>query len=116
MTWEIPLRLLPLRATVKRFNNTSGIVDQVVYTGVPCRVDMNVHVDSADQTRVPSDVESVWIGCNLKYNGVTYDFRKEDQFHIDGHVYRVISVDNVTSANHHLEIKAEQLKTMQTGA
>jgi len=116
MAFEIPLRLLPLRATVKRYSNATGEYDNIVYTDLPGRIALHRDSYFQDQAHVSSEVEhTIWI-CNFYFAGNKVDLRFEDQLHIDGHVYRILKVSDAESANHHFEARIDQLKTPKTEA
>lgn len=116
MAWEIPLRLLSLRATVKRLNNMSGEYDNTVYTDLPCRIALHRDNIFRDQMHVSSELEQTLFIFNYLFSGNPVDIRMEDRVEIDGKKYRVLKVSNAESSNHHFEASVEQLKTPNRGA
>jgi len=116
MAWEIPLRLLPLRAAVKRFNNATGEYDNTVYTSLPCRIGLHRDNYHTDQAHISSEAEYTILIFNYLFKAAVVDLRFEDQIHIGTHVYRVLKVSNAESANHHFECTVEQTKTPKTQA
>ena len=116
MAFEIPLRLLPLRATVKRFSNATGEYSNIVYSDLPCRVGLHRDSYHTDQAHISSEVEHTILIFNYLFDDSVVDIRYEDQVHISSHVYRVLKVSNAESANHHFECETEQTKTTSTEA
>lgn len=113
---QIPLRLLPLRATVKRFNNATGEYDIDAYTNLPGRIALHRDSYSQDQAHVTSEREMTLFICNYTFGVATVDLRIEDRLIIGAHTYRVLKVTDAESAGHHFECQVEQLKTMSTPA
>jgi len=109
----IPDRLLPLRATIRRKNPSTGAFENV-YTDVPCRVARHMDSPNRDMAFTSSEVEISVIFFNRQFSGSDLNIRYEDQIVIDAEVYRVQKATDAASAEHHLEIRAEHLKTMQT--
>ena len=114
MAWEIPLRLLPLRATVKRYNKLTAEYDQVVYTNLPGRIALHRETRSIQQDHISSSAEYTLFICNYLFGGTPVEILFEDQIVIGAHTYRVLKVSDAESANHHFECEVEQLKTMST--
>lgn len=112
----IPLRLLPLRVTVYRFDNASGEYDNKVYENLPGRIALHRDSYSRDQAHVTSETEYTLFICNYEFEGNVVDLRFEDRIVIGTHKYRVLKVSNAESANHHFECQVEQVKRLSTPA
>lgn len=113
---EIPLRLLPLRAAVSRYNEVTEEYDNV-YIDVPCRLGIkspSTH-GGMEQDKVSSTVETpLLITRYYEIKDTPYNFRMEDRFTIGNEVYRCLNADNAESADHHFEINVQHVKTMNT--
>jgi len=116
MVSEIPLRLLPLRATVKRFDAVSGEYSTTVYTNLPCRLANHWDYQGFTQERISSDIENAMFICRYLFSSAVVDIRLEDRIIIGSQNYRVLKVTNAESANHHFEITVQHFKTVRTQA
>jgi len=114
MVFEIPINLLRLRATVKRYELSTGEYTNTVYTNLPCR--LILHKDSVfqQQVQIPAELETPMFVCNYYFNSVKVDLRKEDRIVIGANNYRLLAVHDSESAEHHYECSVEHLKTMGT--
>lgn len=114
MAWEIPLAKLRLRATVTRMDVATGEYTNTIYTNLPCRIGLHRNMEGRPQDHVSSEVELPIFFCNFLFNSVPVDIKFEDRIIIDRESYRVLNATNAESADHHLEIGIEHLKTMRT--
>jgi len=112
---RIPLRLLPLRATIQRLNDVSREYDDI-YTDIPCRVSRHKDQANRDVGFRSSEIESsvVFFNRRLADDVTDLQIRYEDRIVIGLEVYRVVKASDAASAEHHLECMVEHLKTMQT--
>jgi len=116
MVAEIPLRLLVLRATVKRYSLATGEYSITIYTDLPGRLANHYGYNAFPQDHISSEVELPLFICRYYFEGVKVDIRMEDRIIIGTEKYRVLKVTNAESANHHFEISVEHLKTVETQA
>lgn len=114
MTTEIPLRLLPLRATIKRYNKVTGEYDQTIYSKLPGRIAQHRGYVGVQPDHISTQTEITLFICNYTFNGNAVLLKYEDRIEISLHVYRVLKVFDAESAQHHIEAEVEQLKTMGT--
>ncbi len=108
----ISLRLLPQRATVKRFNSLTGEIDTTVYTNLPCRIGRKTNYPNNAQVEKSSVTQGSILICNHEFNNIVVSIRMEDLITVDFKVYRVIGSADAASASHHLEVDVQFLETM----
>lgn len=112
---RIPLRLLPLRATIKRMNSLSGEF-VTIYSNIPCRIGRHLDQSNRDIGFISSEIETSVMFFNRRLENDITDLQihYEDHAIIGSETYRILKASDAASSEHHIECKVEHLKTMQT--